>query len=84
MYRIEFKSGAAKQFRKLPPDVQRRLAKVLDGLQQEPRPTGVRKLSGEEGIYRVRSGDHRILYQVQDDRLVVLVVRVGDRKDVYR
>ena len=84
MYHVEFTSGAARQLKKLPRDVQRRLAVAIDGLEQEPRPQGVKRLSAEEGIYRIRVGDYRVLYQIHDKILVVLVVSVGDRKDIYR
>jgi mRNA interferase RelE/StbE len=84
MYDVEFKASAAKQLRKLPRDVQRRLTVAIEKLEQEPRPKGVVKLSAEEGLYRIRAGDYRILYQVHDKALVVLVLSVGDRKDIYR
>ena len=84
MYHLEFTSSAARQLRKLPRDVQRRLAVAINGLEQEPRPQGIRKLSAEDGIYRIRVGDYRVLYQVNDKVLLVLVVSVGDRKDIYR
>jgi mRNA interferase RelE/StbE len=84
MYHAEFTSSAARQLKKLPRDVQRRIAVAIDGLEHEPRPQGVRKLSAEEGIYRIRVGDYRILYQIDDKVLLVLIVSVGDRKDIYR
>lgn len=84
MYHVEFTSRAARQLRKLPRDVQRRLAVAINGLEREPRPQGVRKLSAEERIYRIRVGDYRVLYQINDKDLLVLVVSVGDRRDIYR
>jgi len=84
MYKVELGSGAARQLKKLTPEGRRRVGTVLDGLAKEPRPEGVKKLSGEEGIYRVRTGDYRVLYQIQDKALIVLVVAIGDRKDIYR
>ncbi len=56
----------------------------MDGLAVNPRPKGVKKLSGLDDLYRIRVGDYRIVYQIHDDRLIVLVVRIGHRKDVYR
>lgn len=82
-YRFEFTPGADRQFRKLPKNVQARLTLHLDAVTQNPRPPGVEKLKGEEG-YRLRVGDYRVLYEVQDDVLLVLVVRVGHRREVYR
>ena len=56
----------------------------MNALGQEPRPHGVRKLSGEEELYRIRVGDYRVIYAIEDDALIVLVVAVGDRRDIYR
>ena len=62
----------------------RRLREALDGLAVDPRPPGCVKLQGESELYRVRVGDHRIVYQIQDAALVVLVVRIGNRREIYR
>lgn len=83
-WRVEFSAKAEKQFKALDRAVQRRLATEIDGLAENPRPYGAVKLAGEEGIYRIRMGDYRVVYQVRDRFLLVLVVRVGHRKDVYR
>lgn len=83
-YTIEFRPAAARDFRKLPADIRLRLAKKIDALATAPRPDGVKKLAGEAEFYRVRVGDYRIVYQIEDARLVVLVVRVGHRRDAYR
>jgi len=56
----------------------------MDGLAKEPRPKGVNRLTGAADLYRIRVGDYRVVYQIQDNRLIVLVVRIGHRKDVYR
>ena len=56
----------------------------IEALGTDPRPRGRQELSASDDLYRIRSGDYRIIYQVQDDRLVVLVIRVGHRRDVYR
>jgi mRNA interferase RelE/StbE len=68
---------------KLPSIVRNRLGTKIEALAEEPRPGGAKKLKGTEGTYRVRSGDYRILYTIADDVLLVVVVTVGDRKDVY-
>ena len=83
-YHVEFSAPAAKQFRKLPGAIQQRLAPRINELAVDPRPHGSKKLSGEEGIFRIRVGDHRVVYSIEDDALVVLVVKIGDRRDVYR
>jgi mRNA interferase RelE/StbE len=64
--------------------VRKRLAPVIDRLADEPRPQGVVKLIGTKNGYRLRIGDYRVLYDVFDDRLVLVVIRVGDRREVYR
>lgn len=83
MYSVEFSKAAERQFRKLDPLLQKRLAKSVDGLAKDPRPNGVKKLSGESGIYRVRVGDYRIVYAIRDSALLVLIVRVGHRREIY-
>lgn len=83
-YTVEFTPGCARQLEKLPRNVQVRLKPHIDALAEEPRPGGAEKLAGEEGLYRIRVGDHRIIYFVEDQALIVLVVKVGHRRDVYR
>ena len=83
-YRILFKPAAQRQFRKLPRDIQRQLAPKIDVLAEDPRPSGIKKLSRAESLYRLRSGNFRIVYEIQDDMLIVLIMKVGDRKSVYR
>ena len=68
----------------MPPQEQKRIQPKIDALATEPRPEGVVKLKGEENLYRIRVGDYRVIYNVQDDRLLVLVVKVGHRGNVYR
>ena len=70
--------------RSLPRAAQVRIAPKIEALADEPRPPGVKKLAGEEELYRIRVGDYRVIYAIEDAELVVLVVMVGDRKDVYR
>lgn len=60
-----------------------RIVAKIRGLQDDPRPPGVEKLSGDEK-YRLRQGDFRILYEIQDRQLIVTIVRIGNRRDVYR
>lgn len=83
-YRIEFVKQAAKQFKALPTQEQQRLQPKIDALATEPRPVGVVKLSGEQDLYRIRVGDYRIIYNIQGDQLLILVVKIGHRRDVYR
>ena len=82
-YRIEVKRSAAKEVAGLPKaDCQRVVAK-LQALADEPRPHGCEKLTGDEK-YRVRQGNYRILYEIDDDARTITIVKVGDRKEVYR
>lgn len=83
-YRVELKPSAASQVRKLERGVQKRILAKLDQLRDNPKPSGVQKMVGAADLYRVRVGDYRIVYTIVDDQLLVLVLAVGDRKDVYR
>ena len=82
-YKIELSAAAKRAFGKLPKATQERLAETIDGLARQPRPNGSTKLTGQD-LYRVRSGDYRVIYRIEDERLVVLVVKIGHRRDVYR
>lgn len=83
-WRVEFSRPAARQFTALPRKEQERLKARIDRLTENPYPSGVKKLAGEEGLYRLRSGDYRLIYTVQDEVLVVLVLKIGHRRDIYR
>lgn len=82
--RIEFTRRAERDLVALPPFVRGRLRPRIDALGRKPRPPGAKKLAGGEDIYRLRVGDYRVLYQIQDDDVLVLVVRVGHRRMIYR
>jgi len=84
VYAVFLKPAALRELRKLPEDIRRRVAARIDALAGDPRPAGIERLQGEADFYRVRVGDYRIVYQVESKALVVLVVRVGHRRDVYR
>ena len=81
-YKIEIKKSAAKEIAKLPKVVLRRIIDKIQTLSSDPRPHGCKKLSGDEK-YRVRVGVYRILYSITDEKLVVFVVKIGHRKNVY-
>jgi mRNA interferase RelE/StbE len=85
-YAIEFKPAAARDLKKLSAPAAKRVARAIDRLGTDPRPRGVKKLQGkgDHVFYRLRAGDHRVISQVEEDRVVVLVVRIDDRKDIYR
>ena len=82
-YSVRLTAAAERQLRRLSRPTQERLVRALVLLEQEPRPSGCRKLTGESQ-YRVRVGDYRIVYDVRDRELLVLVLRVAHRRDVYR
>ena len=82
-YRIEIKKSAAKELEKIKGKDQERIIARIRGLAQDPRPTNSKKLSGEEK-YRIRQGNYRILYQIFDDIVLVVVVKIGHRRDVYK
>ncbi len=82
-YSILLAPPAERQLKAFAPPVQRRLVKRLRMLRDNPRPQGVKKLAGEDELYRVREGDYRIIYTIRDKELIVLVVKIGDRKEVY-
>jgi mRNA interferase RelE/StbE len=71
-------------FKKLPQDLQNRIQPKIDALATEPRPSGVKKLKGEENTYRIRVGSYRVIYEIKDDVLLVTVIRVAGRGEVYK
>jgi len=82
-YKIYFRKSAAKELEKLPKAALRKIIKRIERLSDEPRPAGCEKLSGHE-LYRVRQGDYRIVYSIQDNELTIWVIKVGHRKNIYK
>ncbi len=82
-FEVVWKRSAEKELRSLPREVIARMVAIAEGLANEPHPPGARRLTGAERTYRVRSGNYRIVYTIEQHRLVVEVVSVGHRKDVY-
>jgi len=83
-YRVELVPTARRQLEKLPPAIQHRLTTAMARLGGDPRPAGAKRLKGPDDILRIRVGEYRVLYRVFGERLVVLVIRVGHRREVYR
>ena len=83
-YKVLFKPSADRALQKLPHDVQRRIVGEVSMLAHDPRPAGTGKLAGDDNLWRIRIGNYRVVYEIHDDRLVVVVLRVAHRKDVYR
>lgn len=83
-YTVEISRRAIRSIAALPRKEEQRVRAAIELLADEPRPPNCVALTGEQSVYRVRVGDYRILYKVIDARLVILVIRVGHRRDVYR
>ncbi len=83
-YRVEVAPAAVRQLRKLAPDARRRVQAAIELLAGQPRPSGATKLVGGDGVWRVRTGDYRVVYEIRDDVLLMLVIAVGHRREVYR
>lgn len=83
-YRIQWKPSAVKELRKLDRQVIPRIVKAVESLSSNPFPSGVRKLYSSEHSYHIRVGDYRIIYSVSESNLVIEIIRVRHRKDIYR
>lgn len=83
-YSISYKPSAAKALRKIHPTEQNRIVRAIEALAVTPRPPGAIQLAGGDGELRIRVGDYRIIYDIEDGALVVLVLRIGHRGDVYK
>jgi len=83
-YEVEISRTAERQLRQLPAQDQLRVARAMVALGREPSPRGVRKLTGYDDVYRLRVGRYRVLYSFEERRLVIVILKIGHRKDVYR
>ncbi len=83
MYQLEIKRSVVKEIRRLPSRVQQQVQAAIRHLVVDPRPDGCKKLKGADQ-YAIRVSEYRVLYEIDDDRLIVLVLRVRHRRDVYR
>jgi mRNA interferase RelE/StbE len=83
-YRVEIAPAAQRELSKLPKNVKKRIDERILALAENPRPPGSKKLEGADDFHRIRVGDYRIVYQIKDKVLLVLVVRIGHRREVYR
>ena len=82
-YRIEIRKQAQKDLARIERKDGQKIAAAIDALAQNPRPAGCKKLRNREG-WRIRVGEYRVLYSIQEERLLILVVRIGHRREVYR
>lgn len=83
-YKVEITTSAEKSLKKIP---KKDIAKIVEAIQIlaiSPFPEGCRKLKGEEDVYRVRQGNYRIIYEVVENKLIILVLKIGHRKDIYK
>ena len=83
-YRIEVSATAEKQIRKLTARDQVRVLRAIQHLGFDPHPLGCRKLQGYDDVFRIRVGSYRVIYSVESGRLIVIILKVGHRRDVYR
>lgn len=83
VYAVQFLETAVEELAELPEQAQRHILKRIEGLKTVPRPTGVKQLKGPEKFLRLRVGGYRLIYLIEGKHLVVLVVKIGDRKDIY-
>jgi len=83
-YRLEFSAKAARQFKGLAHPVRAFLQPRLESLAVNPQHPAVTKLSEHESLYRLRAGDYRVFFEIQEENQVILIVKVGHRRDVYR
>jgi mRNA interferase RelE/StbE len=83
-FAIRYSPAAAKAFRKIHPTDGRRLKAAIEQLAIDPRPTGCKRLTGGDGEHRIRVGDYRVVYDVDDGTVVVLVLAIGHRREIYR
>ncbi|MCK4863071.1 MAG: type II toxin-antitoxin system RelE/ParE family toxin [Dehalococcoidales bacterium] len=83
MYEVELRRNAIKSLDRLQEPERSRIISVIQGLEQNPRPRGIEKIRGTE-LWRIREGDYRLVYHIDDERKIATIVRVGHRRDVYR
>jgi mRNA interferase RelE/StbE len=83
-YTVELKPAAVRDLKAIPERDRKRIKTRIDALAENPRPHGVKALQGGEGYLRLRAGDYRIIYTVLDQVLLVVVIRIGNRREVYR
>ncbi|MBN2318538.1 MAG: type II toxin-antitoxin system RelE/ParE family toxin [Acidobacteria bacterium] len=82
-YKIVFRKSVIKDLRPIPNRDVKRILNAIDALSEEPRPPGCEKLSGQER-FRVRQGNYRIVYEIRDEEVVIIIVKVAHRKNIYR
>jgi mRNA interferase RelE/StbE len=83
-WRIEFRRSVERDLKRIDRAAVPQILAAVEALEEQPRPAGVKKLRGSQATWRIRVGDYRVVYEINDDVLLVLVVRIAHRRDVYR
>lgn len=83
LYLVSFRSSAVKELHKLPLPARKQVYELIDSLAGDPRPRGVKKMAGVEA-WRIRVGDYRVIYSIVDQQLVIEIIKLGNRREVYR
>jgi mRNA interferase RelE/StbE len=83
-YKVVFERKYTKDLKYIHPNYRKEIEESATALGNNPRPEGYIKLKGADNLFRIRVGPYRIIYTIQDDKLIVLVLEIGDRKDVYK
>ena len=83
-YRIQVKRSAAKTLKKIPKPDRKRISEKIDSLEEKLPNQDITKMKGDNPFHKVRVGNYRIIYEIQDDVLLILIVKIGHRKDIYR
>ena len=83
-YELKWKPSASRELRHLPPPVIASLTTLIEGLKDNPHPSGAKKMTGMQDIWRVREGDYRVVYRISGTILTIEIIRVGHRREIYR
>lgn len=83
-YEIQFANSAAREFRELPEEIKSRVSAAVEALKENPRPRGFRKIRSRQGLYRIRVGQYRAVYEIDDRQKLIVVTRVRHRQEAYR
>lgn len=84
MYTIQIRKKALKEIKLIPTPNKEKIIKAINELSNNPRPVGCKKLKGDEELYRIRIGDYRVIYNIEDKIKIVEITRAGHRKDIYK
>ncbi|MBI2591911.1 type II toxin-antitoxin system mRNA interferase toxin, RelE/StbE family [Candidatus Saccharibacteria bacterium] len=84
VYRLQYKSSVKKELRKLSRTDRMTIVHKIKLLKKEPRPEGSAKLKGSRDLFRIRHGDYRIIYQIQNNVLIIIIIRIGHRREIYK